>query len=391
MAYDGQKDFVSLVRQIGANVKLSQMPSLDFVIKNLADAGFVTLHASPNEPTVDQPTTVWLKTAISSFSGPGEIYLWAKFPGAGSYQRATPRLFVDMLAAVGRLAQFKLFHDTGIPTNSLGLDGDFFFREDEPGGIYYKESGTWKGPLPGSSEKYRILTGAGVPAPTLGAVGNFYMRTDFPGGIYERFMTGWTGPYPGTTDRIHTGTTVPADTVGVDGDIFIGSGARRQIARKEGGVWVTYFYPMSVHEVTGTPSATLGQDGDVSLDLAADGKMHFKKAGAWVEFVGVTGPQGPQGATGATGPQGPAGPQGPQGPAGAAGTGTNEPFVPDYNGIGSWIIVSQEANPTAVENTVYSGATLNPVRPGNWRCHARDEILDNGGATYVYSLLVRIN
>ena len=85
---------------------------------------------------------------------------------------------------------------------------------------------------------------------------------------------------------------------------------------------------------TGTtvPANTLGADGDAYLQ--SNGDVYTKNAGAWVKgpnirgaqgaagangAVGAQGPQGVPGPAGATGATGPAGATGPQGPAGANG------------------------------------------------------------------------
>ena len=153
MTYDPATDFFGLWRNNAGQVSKMEMPGLDVVVDALARAGVVTLSVSATAPVVSQPVTAWLQAAVPSFSAEGALFLWDKVTTA--YLPATPALFLDMLeAAAGQNGVSWWTTAGGAPLNTVGNDGDFAIRTDEPGGIYGpKAVGAWPAnPLPGTTD-----------------------------------------------------------------------------------------------------------------------------------------------------------------------------------------------------------------------------------------------
>jgi hypothetical protein len=70
---------------------------------------------------------------------------------------------------------------------------------------------------------------------------------------------------------------------------------------------------------SGVPSDSLGTDGDFYIDIVAWDIYGPKSGGTWPAGVSLIGPEGPQGDPGPTGDPGPQGPQGDPGPQGPTG------------------------------------------------------------------------
>jgi hypothetical protein len=126
-------------------------------------------------------------------------------------------------------------------------------------------------------------TGAQGPKGDTGATG-----LQGPGGA-----TGTTGPTGATGNGIISGSGLPADSLGTNGDFYLSilSGYVSLFGPKASGAW-----PPTGTSLNGPPGSQ-GLKGD----------------------TGATGPQGPQGIQGPKGDTGSTGPQGPQGPAGSGG------------------------------------------------------------------------
>lgn len=97
MSYNPVTDFVALVRLTAGEAEIARMPGLDYVVAALARAGVITLSTSQTAPTVNQPTTAWLKPAEPSWTAEGTLYLWNAFTAA--YELATPGLWTAILTA----------------------------------------------------------------------------------------------------------------------------------------------------------------------------------------------------------------------------------------------------------------------------------------------------
>lgn len=151
--YNPLTDFIGLWRNSGgATVSKLEMPGLDFVVAALARAGIVNVAMSATAPVVNQSTTAWLQTAVPDWNAEGVFYLWDA--GSTAYAAATPELFFAFLEACAEVSNISLWTTTGgPPLNTVGHNGDYAIRTDDPGGIYGpKALGAWPAdPLPGSS------------------------------------------------------------------------------------------------------------------------------------------------------------------------------------------------------------------------------------------------
>lgn len=225
---------------------------------------------------------------------------------------------------------------TTAPSNVLGIDGDYYLRSN---GDYYgpKVGGVW-GSVVGN------LVG---PAGTAGAAG-------------ATGATGATGPQgPAATTSWHTGSTVPSNAIGVNGDFYLRSNGD-YYGPKAGGAWAgpagSLAGPSGAAGAAGTPGAAgaagalwftgagapsnaSGANGD--FYLRSNGDYYGPKAGGvWGAIVGNL-----KGATGATGPAGPAGPAGatgatgPPGPSGNADVASLEARVTWLEGLGRFNVL----------------------------------------------------
>lgn len=103
MAYNPITDFLGLLRQSAGSASMERMPGLDFVAAALARAGLFTLSVGQTPPTVNQPTTVWLKPSLPSWVAEGNVFLWNAATGA--YELATPALWNALIAPSGYFFQ----------------------------------------------------------------------------------------------------------------------------------------------------------------------------------------------------------------------------------------------------------------------------------------------
>ncbi len=152
MAYNYLTDFVGLWRSVTGGVEKAEMPGLDFVVAALGRAGLINLVISGSPPVVNQDTTAWFKPSVSppDYAAEGVLYLW----NGAAYVPATPELFITMLINSMTVGTFlTIYAVTGVPSNTIGVNGDYALRIDAPGGIYGpKAAGMWPAdPLPGTS------------------------------------------------------------------------------------------------------------------------------------------------------------------------------------------------------------------------------------------------
>lgn len=167
MTYNPATDFLAVWRNIAGTVTKLEMPGLDYVVAALARAGIITLSVSATAPVVSQPTTAWLQAAAPSYSAEGVLHLWD--PIATAYALATPALFFEMLqAGTGQNGVSWWTSTGGPPLNTVGNNGDFAIRLDEPNGVYGpKAAGAWPvTPIPGTAD---VLTSTALDN-TFGAV-----------------------------------------------------------------------------------------------------------------------------------------------------------------------------------------------------------------------------
>lgn len=153
MPYNPATDLVGLWRNVAGQVSKLEMPGLDYVVAALARAGIITLSVSATAPVVNQSVTAWLQAAVPSYSAEGTLRLWD--PVATTYVAATPALLFKMLeTAAGQNGVSWWTSTGGPPLNTVGNNGDFAIRTDEPGGIYGpKAAGAWPAtPVPGTTD-----------------------------------------------------------------------------------------------------------------------------------------------------------------------------------------------------------------------------------------------
>lgn len=97
MTYNPVTDFVSLSRLLGSENEFARVPGLDFVLSALQRAGMFNWYVGQTAPTANQPTTVWLKPALPSWTAEGAVFLWDV--SLGTYAPASPQLWTELFAA----------------------------------------------------------------------------------------------------------------------------------------------------------------------------------------------------------------------------------------------------------------------------------------------------
>lgn len=222
------------------------------------------------------------------------------------------------------------------PANSLGIDGDYYLNT-ATGDIYLRLSGA-----------YSIVANIMGATGTNGAIG--------PTGATGAAGTNGTNGAVGAAGSVwHTGSGVPSNSVGIEGDYYLnaatgdvylkalgsyslianimgatgttgatgvngttGATGATGVAGTNGSVW---------HNGSGIPANSLGVEGDYYLNTVT-GDVYLKALGSYsliANIMGATGATGPTGATGAagtngaTGATGAAGSNGTNGVDGAAG------------------------------------------------------------------------
>lgn len=114
MSYDPTTDFLGLLRQLSSGVEQARMPGLDYVVSALARTGLFKLSVGQTPPSVNQPSTVWLKPSQPSWVAEGTVYLWDA--SAGAYALATSALWAALLTPAG-----YLFQSATAPSNVVGI------------------------------------------------------------------------------------------------------------------------------------------------------------------------------------------------------------------------------------------------------------------------------
>ena len=204
-----------------------------------------------------------------------------------------------------QVSDLKLLSGTEAPASTVGSDGAFFL--DYKSGRLYgpKTSGAW----PAASLSLVGPTGPVGPAGAAGA--------------------------GGTSPGLYSGTSTPADTIGLDGDFYINLSSKILYGPKASGAWPTTGISIvgslgpigatgpagangqtgatgapgaSLIGGSGAPSNSIGANGDFYIDSVAGLLIGPKASGAWpltgTSLIGQTGATGAPGATGATGAAG---------------------------------------------------------------------------------------
>ncbi|MES2060824.1 MAG: hypothetical protein V4456_02830 [Bacteroidota bacterium] len=114
------------------------------------------------------------------------------------------------------------------------------------------------------------------------------------------------GVNPGA--NISFGTTLPQNTTGKNGDVFINTAAG-SFAQKQSGAWLVKYTLPAIGDITdgtvlygsGAPGSGIGSNGDTYINIDT-GIFYHKATGAWAQVFSMqTGPQGPKGDKGDTG------------------------------------------------------------------------------------------
>ncbi len=194
------------------------------------------------------------------------------------------------VSEVSGLAGSKFLVGDTVPGSGTGADGDMYFDTDTKDLYGPKTGGSWGSPVANlgggadGADGASFLSGSGVPANSLGHDGDSYVDTA-SGNVYKRSGGAWSatgdsleGPQGAKGD---TGDKGDAGTNGVDGSSFL----------------------------TGTnpPLPTDGKDGDSWVDVTT-GIVYHRTGGAWTPIgASLKGPQGIQGVKGDKGDKGDAG------------------------------------------------------------------------------------
>jgi hypothetical protein len=250
---------------------------------------------------------------------------------------------------------------SGAPSDGLGINGDYYLDTAGNGNVYKKATGTYTlqcsilGPQgnTGSTGAAGAVwrTGSGVPSNGLGIDGDYYLDTGGNGNVYKRVTgayvlqcsilgpqgsqgiqgiqgvqgntgnTGATGD-PGAVWR--TGSGAPSDGLGINGDYYLDTSGNGNVYKKAAG---TYTLQCSIlgpqgsqgtqgntgsagadgatwRSGSGVPSDALGVNGDFYFDTGGTGNVYKKVTGAYVLQCSILGPQGNTGNTGSAGADG---------------------------------------------------------------------------------------
>lgn len=113
MSYNPTTDFLGIVRTAYGVTSLGKLPGLDFVIAAMARAGMIRLYTGQMAPTVNQDSTVWLRTSSPSWVAEGAVFLWNAATQA--FEAATPELW----AAILQPANLMVFQSATVNTTLI--------------------------------------------------------------------------------------------------------------------------------------------------------------------------------------------------------------------------------------------------------------------------------
>ena len=136
MSYNPATDFIGLWRAVSGGVAKLEMPGLDFVISAFGRSGLINVSVSSTQPISNQATTAWFQPASPSYSGEGGLQLW----NGSAYVAATPRLFLEMLAAAEKAAASAVAVSSLLDTLSA-----------TQGAVIFRGSAGWQALGPGIS------------------------------------------------------------------------------------------------------------------------------------------------------------------------------------------------------------------------------------------------
>ncbi|SNW62028.1 Collagen-like protein [Orpheovirus IHUMI-LCC2] len=132
----------------------------------------------------------------------------------------------------------------------------------------------------------QILTGPGIPSSSIGNNGDQYIDTT-TGDLYNKGPTSWVqvgnvfGPPGESGSEILTGSTIPLDSLGNDGDQYIDT-TTNDFYQKISGTWIFKgsFSGNRILTGNGIPSSLLGSNGDYYINTTND-DYYLKINGVW--------------------------------------------------------------------------------------------------------------
>lgn len=182
-----------------------------------------------------------------------------------------------------------ILNGTGAPSDSIGVNGDFYL--DTAASVLYgpKASGTWTGvstlPLVGpkgdtgaaGADGKTVLNGLGVPAASLGNDGDFYIDTQ------NNLIYG-----PKTSGAWGSGTSL------------VGPQGQQGIPGQQGSQGPAGTDGKTILSGTVAPDNSLGSDGDFYIDTTTSTIYGPKASGTWPAGVSLVGPPGSSGVVSST-------------------------------------------------------------------------------------------
>lgn len=182
---------------------------------------------SLSSPTSGNATQLQARNVSATAPATGSILTWsgsAWVPGTGQTGPA---------GAKGDDGS-KLLNGSGVPSDGYGRSGDYYLNTS--GALYGpKADGSWGTPL-------QLQSGPQGPTGGVGATGPAGQSITGPAGAASTVTgpTGAVGAVGPTGVRGNTvlgGNGAPASSVGIDGDWYIDTAARRMYGPKSGGAW----------------------------------------------------------------------------------------------------------------------------------------------------------
>jgi hypothetical protein len=181
MSYNSTTDFLGLWRAVAGGVEKVEMPGLDWAVSALLRSGLVNVSVSSIAPVANQATTAWFQPASPSYSAEGALYLW----NGSAYVAATPRLFLEMLAAAEKLA-----------ASSTAISSLMDTLSTTQGAINFRGASAWQSLAPGTLG-YLLTSGGPGADPTWSTIGSIGGAldgvTNTVGAMIYRAGGGWTG------------------------------------------------------------------------------------------------------------------------------------------------------------------------------------------------------
>lgn len=189
---------------------------------------------------------------------------------------------------------------SGVPSNSLGVNGDYYLRTTN-GDVYLKSSGAYsvvaniRG-IPGTV----WYNGSGAPSNSLGVDGDYYIDTD-TGDVYTRTSGTYSiirniiGPAGAT---IRAGSGAPSNSLGANGDSYIDTSNGDLYFKASGTYSLAGNLAGTIfRDGSGAPSNSLGKNGDYYL-RHSNGDLYLKASGTYSVIANLTGPAGTNGING---------------------------------------------------------------------------------------------